>query len=366
MKILILSWRDPQNPKSGGAEVVMFRYVQNWIAKGHQVWWLSNSFASDHPPATIKDFITIRVGPRLPYHNTLFMLFLYPLFILNIIISGWGLSRLHKFDLTIDTLHGLPLFSFLYPTKRKVLWVCEVAGQIWDKMYPFPINLIGRLLEQLTYILYSQYEVWAISVSTKKDILDVNPNLSVAVIPLGIETANFHPIKKFPFPSALFVARVVKMKGIESALFAAEEISKTFPNFKLFIVGRGNSDYISSLKHSSSVKFLGPINDQDRNKLYAKCHFLFHPSYKEGFGLTVLEAGASKTPTIARARSAMDELIYNGKDGFLFTTDREIVDIFIKTYNTPLYHKIAENIYQKSKSYDWKSILVRSGSVTSI
>lgn len=79
-----------------------------------------------------------------------------------------GIVRHQNINMVIDTIHGLPLFSPLYVRCRQVLWVCEVAGTIWDKMYPFPINWIGKILEKLVYILYRNSEIWAISESTKK------------------------------------------------------------------------------------------------------------------------------------------------------------------------------------------------------
>ena len=34
MNILILSWRDPGNPKSAGAEIVMLKYALHWTKAG--------------------------------------------------------------------------------------------------------------------------------------------------------------------------------------------------------------------------------------------------------------------------------------------------------------------------------------------
>ncbi len=373
MKILILSWRDPKNPKSGGAEKVMLKYAQYWTEAGHKVFWLGSRYG--HLPINENtQGITIhRVGPELKFYNTLTMLLTYPIFLINNIWIGWGIVRNQKIDLVVDAIHGLPLFSPLYAKCRKVLWVCEVAGTIWDKMYPFPINYIGKFLEKIVYRIYQNCEIWAISKSTKRDILKINQNLQIQIIPLGIDISKFKTATKFNYPSALFVARLVKMKGIESALKAANDISKKLPKFKLFVVGDGDSDYVQKLKNyvgsnhlQKNVEFLGKISDQERNNLYSKCHFLIHPSFKEGFGLTVLEAAASGTPTIAKRRSSMDELIENGENGLLFATDTQISKLFIKYYDSGEYQRLAENALEMSRKYDWKQILSNSKRVTQI
>ena len=249
----------------------------------------------------------------------------------------------------------------------------KLLVQFWDKMYPFPINWIGKILEKLVYILYRNSEIWAISESTKKDILKINQNLQIKVIPLGIDISKPAPVKKFSFPSALFVARLVRMKGIESALTAAKSISTNFPNFKLFVVGDGDANYIEELKKyvtlnglQRNVEFLGKISNKQRNTLYSKCHFLIHPSFKEGFGLTVLEAAASGTPTIARSGSSMNELIKHGVNGLLFDHDDQISQFFIKYYGSQTYKKLVKSSIVLSKKYDWSLILNNSSRITKI
>ena len=353
MKILILNWRDPVNPKSGGAEEVLWQYAQHLIKQKHQVTWLSNRFTN----AKSLEDIFVRVDPNLPFYNPYLMLVCYPLFFINVCFKAYQLHRREHFDLVIDAIHGLPSFAPLFLNTKITLFVCEVAGTIWDKMYPFPISAVGQLLEKIVYYVYQKCRIWAISESTRRDILQINPQLKVDILPLGIDTTKFKPQKKFAFPSAVFVARLVKMKGIESALAAAKQIVQKLPNFKLFVVGGGNTDYVASLDHGLYVEFLGRADDTIRNKLYAKCHFLLHPSYKEGFGLTVLEAGASGTPTIARKGSSMDELIAHGKDGLLFDDNGQIADFFLKYFKSSQYTQLERLARIKSESYDWKTIL---------
>ena len=371
MKILILDWRDPKNPKRGGAEVVMARYAQHWVSRGHQVWWLANRFPGSSATEEVNNIKVVRIGPNLPYHTTLGMLIAYPFFVLNTIWVGWGWSRKIGFDVTIDAIHGLPMYSFLFGMGRRVMFVCEVAGQIWDKMYPPPINTIGKWCEHIIYFLYAKFDIWAISDSTKRDILCIKSDLTVQVLPLGIDIDDFKPVKKFTFPSAVFVARLVKMKGIETALAAVKIITTKLPNFKLFVVGGGASDYVNRLKSqvvsdglASNVEFVGPAPDTERNRLYAQSHFLFHPSYKEGFGLTVLEAGASGTPTIARRGSSMDELIIHGTNGLLFETENQLAQLFLEYYDSPKLSKLSTQAVVNAKRWAWPQVLAKSASIT--
>ena len=50
-------------------------------------------------------------------------------------------------DVVIDQVHGLPFLTPLYVKNKKIImYIHEVAGEIWTKMYPFPIGTIGRMV----------------------------------------------------------------------------------------------------------------------------------------------------------------------------------------------------------------------------
>ena len=44
MRFLMLNWRDPRNPISGGAERVSLAYLKELARRGHEVSWFANDF----------------------------------------------------------------------------------------------------------------------------------------------------------------------------------------------------------------------------------------------------------------------------------------------------------------------------------
>lgn len=372
MNILILNWRDPKNPRSGGAEVVTAKYATYWVSRGHKVTWLCNTFPNCLPQETIDKIKFLRFGPNLGF--TVFeLLITYPLFLLRVIFEAIKIITNDKIDLVVDEIHGLPFFTPFYSKARNILLVCEVAGSIWDKMYPFPINLIGKFLEKIIYLIYQNTEVWAISQSTKEDIYSLNKNLNIKILPLGIDFRKRPNVKKFPFPSAVFLGRLVKMKGIESAITATADIVKKLPKFHLYIIGLGGIEYVeflkklaSDLKVTPNITFCGWLPEDEKYKLLAQSHFLFHPSYKEGFGLTVLEAGAMGVPSIARSGSSLNELVDNEHSGLIFKTDAQISELFVKWYLKNKYYKLSRYAETISLQYGWGKVLSRSDLITLI
>jgi hypothetical protein len=44
LRFLMLNWRDPENPASGGAERVSLAYLSALSSRGHDVWWFANAY----------------------------------------------------------------------------------------------------------------------------------------------------------------------------------------------------------------------------------------------------------------------------------------------------------------------------------
>mgnify|MGYP005637506705 FL=1 len=245
-------------------------------------------------------------------------------------------------------------------------------------MFPFPLNVVGKKIEKFIYSFYKNTEVWSISENTKKNISDLLPQAEIKVIDLGVGLEekilnNLAQEKKFDFPSAMFLARLVKMKGVEVAIDAAAQITKKLPDFKLFVVGSGDEEYVrflhdkvKKLRIEKNIEFLGHIDEADKFIYLAKVSFLIHPSYKEGFGLTLIEAGLVGTPAIIRAGSSMDALVTNSADGFSFNDDQQIAQIFLKNYQSKKYASLAKQAKAKAKRYLWDDVLERSQKITGI
>jgi glycosyltransferase involved in cell wall biosynthesis len=365
MNILILNWRDPLNPRSGGAEIITRKYADYWAASGHKVTWMTNTFRGRKSNEIINGVKYLRTGPELGYTLTRLIL-TYPVFLIRTFFFALQLILKERFDLIIDEIHGVPFFTPLLPGKRKVLLVCEVAGPIWDKMFSFPINIVGRICERIIYCIYNNCETWAISQHTAKDILSLNGNRNIKVLPLGIDPPEYQNSRKYSYPSAVFLGRLVRMKGLESAIRAAGEIVIRLPEFKLYVIGTGSSDYIKNLNTPSCVVFLGRLSDREKYSYLSKSHFLIHPSYKEGFGLTILEAGLYGTPAIARKGSSLDELVIDKQTGFLFENDSEIASIFINNYNSGYYPRLSGQCRSMAETFHWDKKLKQSKDVTGI
>jgi glycosyltransferase involved in cell wall biosynthesis len=357
MNILILSWRDIKNPFSGGAEILTHEISKRLVKKGHRVVCFSSSFKNCSEKEIIDGVEIVRKGnpdARYFFSSVHFKAFLY------YIAHFRG-----KVDVVVDEIHGLPFFTPFYVKEKKIALICEVAGEIWDQNFPFPFNVIGRFIEKAYFLFYRNITFFTISLSTKTDLesFGVKGN-NVRILPMGITTSGFFPKhRKEGNTTIIFVGRLVKSKGIEDAIKALAIVKKKFPLFRFWIVGRGNSEYLSRLKKlilkkrlTSNTAFFGFVEENRKFELMSKAHFLLAPSVKEGWGLIVPEAGLVGVPAIGYDVHGIREVIKNNKTGYLapksnFVSLAATIEKALR--NKKMYNKMSVEVSKLSKTYNW-------------
>ncbi|EMF0141491.1 glycosyltransferase family 4 protein [Enterococcus hirae] len=122
--------------------------------------------------------------------------------------------------------------------------------------------------------------------------------------------------EKFIF---LFLARVMKDKGIDEFLLAAEHFHAIRNDIEFHIAGFYDGDYESIIKEkmdSGLIIYHGQVNDV--KELFKQVNCVVLPSYHEGMSNVLLEASASGIPVIASDIPGCREIIDDGKSGFVF------------------------------------------------
>ncbi len=355
MNILILNWRDPKNPKSGGAEIVTLEHAKAWVKKGHNVTWFTSKFNEAKKEEKINGINIVRRG------NFLTVFLHAPFFYLSRrSFSGGG------FDIVIDEIHGLPFFTPLYAKIPKIAFIHEVADEIWDYMFPFPLNKIGKFIEPLYFKLYKNVKFWTDAESTIDDLVSKGikrKNCMAINCPINNKPVENLP-KKEKVPTFIFVSRVVKMKGIEEVIRSFFYILKELKDARLWIVGDGEKKYVAELKEtmrsfsiSTKVKFFGRVEDSKKLELMRKSHLLLHASIKEGWGLVVIEAASQATPSVVYDVSGLKDSVKNDKTGIVLKENsakemaREAIELI---NNKQKYNNLQKNGLEWAKSLTWE------------
>ena len=117
----------------------------------------------------------------------------------------------------------------------------------------------------------------------------------------------------------VFIARVMKEKGIDQYLEAAEAIRSKFPNTRFHICGaceQAYEDKLQELQDRGVIIYHGLVKDMREIHKISSC--TVHPTYyPEGLSNVLLESAASARPIITTNRAGCREVIDDGKNGFV-------------------------------------------------
>lgn len=117
----------------------------------------------------------------------------------------------------------------------------------------------------------------------------------------------------------LYIGRLMKDKGIEEYLEAAQNLTKRYSNVEFRILGNFEEDKYKNIIESNTndqIKYLGISNNVKNEIKEVDC--IVQPSYHEGMSNVLLEGAAMGKPLIASNISGCKEVIDDGVNGFLF------------------------------------------------
>ncbi len=136
-----------------------------------------------------------------------------------------------------------------------------------------------------------------------------------------------HPFEDYPPEDKhirfLAVIRIMKDKGIDEYLEAAQIMKSRHKGLKFYLAGEYEEETravyeprIEELHSRKIIKYLGHIDNVA--KVMAKSHIIVHPSYHEGLSNVLLEAAACGRPVLASDINGCIETFAEGESGFAF------------------------------------------------
>lgn len=137
-----------------------------------------------------------------------------------------------------------------------------------------------------------------------------------------------------------FIGRLVKDKGINELVEAINYLHTKYANIKLLLIGgfenTGNPISDITKKIIDESDFIIATGPQSDVVPFLSISDLFvFPSYREGFGLSLMEAGAMGVPSIASNIPGCNEVVIDGKTGILIPShsSQAIIENIEKLYN---------------------------------
>jgi len=313
VRILLVNWQDPENPHAGGAELHLFELFTRLAAKGHRIHLVCSGWAGAPSRAQVRGLSVERHGGRHTFA-----------------LSGRGAVRRalarENWDIVVEDINKLPLFLATLTHLPFCAIVPHLFGTTAFQEAAWPMAATVALAERPIPRLYRRAGFHAISESTRDDLVTrgIAPE-RIRVIHPGIDAASYSPaagLDRTQPPTFLYVGRLKRYKGVEVALRALALVRRLGADLTLDIAGTGDdADRLRELARSlgivEAVRFHGFVSEGKKRELFRAATANLFPSPKEGWGLTVMEAAASGTPSLASDSPGLRDSVRDGVTGYL-------------------------------------------------
>jgi len=313
LKICLVSYRDMKHPEAGGAEVIIQEVMSRIADRGHEVTLLTGMFPGASP--------TDRIGPLCIHRtgNTYTFNFAAPRYFKRVLEP-------EGFDLVAEDLNKIPFFMPRHTRLPVLAIVPHLFGTTVFQQASLPIAAYVYLNERFIPRVYGESMFSVLSETTRDDLITRGiPPAHIRVIHSGIDHDLYRPspmpVENRP-PRIVYLGRLKKYKCIEFPIQVLPRILERVPEAEYWIAGEG--DYKEELVRISRrlgvqnhVRFPGFVGGEDKVRLLQESRILTYTSPKEGWGLSIIEAGACATPVVASDSPGLCESVVHGKNGFL-------------------------------------------------
>lgn len=348
MRILVFNWRDILNREAGGAEVHLHEIFTRIAQAGHEVTLVSSRYDGCKCYEEVDGIKIFRVGGK----------FLYA-----VMAPLYYLLKLRKrgFDVVIDDISKMPLFTPLYVKKPLIAIIHHIHGLTLFKELPFPLALPIYILERLIPLAYRKTDFITVSNSTKTELMRLGlPEENITVVYNGINT-HFTLKKKAEKPLVVYVGRVKRYKQLDHLVKAFKKVKGVIPDAELIIAGKGDAhEEILKLaeKLGVSITCTREISEEEKVNILQQAWVFVATSMKEGWGISVIEANACGTPVVAYDTAGLRDAIKHGETGYLvpYGNIEELAHRIIEILTN---HKLRQEMEKKAiewaKNFNWDS-----------
>lgn len=138
-----------------------------------------------------------------------------------------------------------------------------------------------------------------------------------------------------------FISRIMKEKGIDQYLAAAEILKKKYPSTEFHVCGYCEAEYngrLEEMNKAGIVIYHGMIRDV--SNFISDIHCIVHPTYyPEGLSNILLEGCSSGRAIITTARSGCREVVIDGVNGYV-VSEKNVKELVLAIER---YIKLSQN-----------------------
>ena len=358
-RLLAVNFRDPAHPEAGGAELHLEFILREAVARGFEVTWLASGFRGGAPETTHDRMRVVRRGNWWNF---------------NAVLPG-VLRREFSSpapDLVVEDINKVPCFTPLW-TKAPVSVIVPHLFGATALIEAGPwIGSYVVALESLIPSVYRGRPFVVISESTRDDLIRRGiPARDITVAHCGLDHDAYRSdpaARKDERPTIVFVGWLRRYKGLDWVMRALPDVLARVPGTRLEVLGDGPfgpelERMAARLGVAGAVHFRGFVPLAEKVAALRSAWVLVQPSPKEGWGLTVIEAGACGTAVVASDGPGLRDSVRDGETGLLVPYgDRgRLADALIRVLTDgALRARLADEGREWAARFTWPTCAARS------
>jgi glycosyltransferase involved in cell wall biosynthesis len=317
-RIRVVAWRDLDDPEAGGSERHAHQIVQRWAQAGLGVEIRTSAVRGEARRAERDGYrVDRRAGRYAVFPRT---------------AAEGFFRRAQPGEGLVEIWNGMPFLSPLWYRGPRVVFLHHVHAEMWRMVLPRWMARIGESMERrVAPPLYRGSRVVTLSTSAREEILELlglDPS-RVSVVPPGVDPAFSPGPGRTPSPLVVAVGRLVPVKRFDMLVRALVRVKHEHPALRAVIVGEGYErphieTLVRSLDAGTWLSLPGHLPDHEVVMWYRRAWLVASTSLREGWGMTLTEAGACGTPAVATAIAGHRDAVVHGETGLLADDEEQV------------------------------------------
>jgi glycosyltransferase involved in cell wall biosynthesis len=344
LRIRLLNWRDPKSPRAGGAETLTHEIASRLVQRGHEVTWFASRPAGLAGEEELDGVRIVRRGSEL---TTRFF--------------AARFARRARADVLVEEINTLPYFSPLWSRIPALLFIPQLAREVWWYEAPRLLAPLGYAAEPVYLRPYRKTRTITISASTREDLRRLGFRREIDVIPIAVSSpvlAELPP--KTPTGRLVIVGRLVPSKRVLEAVRTLDQLRASHPEATLAVVGSGPE--LGALEHlvgtlglQDAVSFHGRVSEEDKARILGESDVLVATAAREGWGLTVTEAARLGVPAAVYDVPGLRDSVVDGGTGVLSASRPQALAAAIASLldDPALYSRLREAAWLRACELSW-------------
>lgn len=349
----MLAWRDLDDVEAGGSELHAHNVASIWAQAGLGVT-MRTSFAAGRPQRRVRGGYTVirKAGRYLVFPRS---------------VASEITGRLGPSDGLVEIWNGVPFFSPLWARGPRMVWLHHVHGPMWEMALPPRLARAGALLEErLAPPIYRRTPIVTLSESSKAELvteLRLRPE-NVTVVPPGVDRSFSPGGARDEAPLVVAVGRLVPVKDFARLIDLAIRLREEVIDLRLVVVGEGYEhealeSQIAEAGAQGWVRLAGRVSDEELVSLYRRAWLVASTSIREGWGMTITEAAACGTPTVATRIAGHTDAVADGRSGLLASTDDELLAAMREVISDPeLRGRLQQGALERASELTWEQTAI--------